>query len=192
MSSPPLKPIPSPPALGANLKLLRQKRGVSLTALAKRAGVSKAMLSQVEQGKTNPTVATVWKISYALGSSFREMFNTGTEHVFEVLRERDAVVVAERKGMYKVRVVSPVHMVEDVEVYVLTFSPGGELKSQPHYSGTMELLTIIKGRFHVHSGKETARLEPGDSVRYAADCPHTIACVGKTAGMLLMVVKFAK
>jgi len=192
MSSTAMKTAPSLPALGANLRTLRQKQGLSLDVLARRSGVSKAMLSQIEQGKTNPTVATVWKISVALGISLHEMLDAGSGRAVEILRGSDAMVVAEKKGNYEVRVVSPVHMVEDVEMYVVNFSARGELKSKAHYAGTTELVNVVRGSFRITSGKDTEVINQGDSARYAADQEHSIVLLGKTPGTIIMVVKFAK
>ena len=52
--------------LAATLKALRQARGWSLSKLADEAGVSKAMLGQIERNESSPTVSTLWKIATAL------------------------------------------------------------------------------------------------------------------------------
>src|SRR4029077_4639526 len=64
-TSPDLTPI-----LGANRGRLRTRRGLSLERLARASGVSRAMLGQVELGKSTPTINVVWKIARALGVSF--------------------------------------------------------------------------------------------------------------------------
>ena len=187
-----MKTAPSPPSIGVNLRLQRQKQRISLDQLARRAGVSKAMLSQIEQGRANPTVASVWKISHALGMPFQDLFDTRDIRLIEVVRRSDAHIVAERKGNYTVSVVSPIHMVEDVEMYVVNVAPGGSLVSQPHYTGTTELVMAVKGSFKLTTGGETETIQQGDSARYTADKPHRIDLVGKSPGMLIMVVKFQK
>src|SRR5688572_32104821 len=53
------------PILGANLRRLRVRRGLSLERLAKASGVSRAMLGQIELGQSTPTINVVWKISRA-------------------------------------------------------------------------------------------------------------------------------
>ena len=45
-----------------NLKRIRRERGLSLTELAELSGVSKGMLSQIENNGTSPTINTIWKI----------------------------------------------------------------------------------------------------------------------------------
>ena len=62
--------IPNPPAIGVNVKRQRLDQKMSLDKLAEASGVSKAMLSQVESAKVNPTIATMWKIAHALKVDF--------------------------------------------------------------------------------------------------------------------------
>src|SRR5689334_16779324 len=50
------------PVVGANLRRLRVRRGLSLERLAQRSGVSRAMLSQIELGQSAPTINVLWKI----------------------------------------------------------------------------------------------------------------------------------
>jgi transcriptional regulator with XRE-family HTH domain len=62
--------MPAMPEVGTNVKKERRSLQWSLETLALRSGVSKAMLSQIEAGKTNPTVGTLWKIAQALEVEF--------------------------------------------------------------------------------------------------------------------------
>jgi len=55
------------------LKNLRMAAGLSLQDLALRSGVSRAMLSQIETLKTNPTIAILWKVAEGLGIPFAEL-----------------------------------------------------------------------------------------------------------------------
>ena len=55
----------NPPMIGKNIQRIRNSRKLTLNVLSERSGVSKAMLSQIESDKVNPTVATVWKIAQA-------------------------------------------------------------------------------------------------------------------------------
>ena len=56
----------NPPQIGRNIQKIRKKHGMTLDILSEKSGVSKAMLSQIESEKVNPTIATVWKIAQGL------------------------------------------------------------------------------------------------------------------------------
>ena len=58
---------PRPPQVGVALAALREQRSLSLDDLSRQAGVSKSMLSQIERGQANPTVAVVWRLATAFG-----------------------------------------------------------------------------------------------------------------------------
>ena len=64
-----------PLVLGRNLRRLRTRQGHSLERLAKLSGVSRAMLSQIETGKSAPTINRLWKISTALGVPFATLLD---------------------------------------------------------------------------------------------------------------------
>jgi transcriptional regulator with XRE-family HTH domain len=82
-----------PPKVGKNIMNQRRSRGMSLDELAKRSGVSKSMLSQIEQEKTNPTVITVWKIARSLDLSVQEIMETGNDSLIEVTRCNDSPLI---------------------------------------------------------------------------------------------------
>src|SRR5215813_8142085 len=56
--------------VGRNLRRLRLERGLSLEALAKQSGVSRAMLGQIELGQSAPTINVLWRIARGLGVTF--------------------------------------------------------------------------------------------------------------------------
>src|SRR5262245_47190505 len=58
------------PVVGANLRRLRVQRGLSLEKLAQSSGVSRAMLGQIELGRSAPTINVLWKIARALDVTF--------------------------------------------------------------------------------------------------------------------------
>ncbi len=62
-----------PPDVASNLRRVRQQRGYSLETLARLSGVSRAMLGQIETGKSAPTITLLWKVATALGVSLSEL-----------------------------------------------------------------------------------------------------------------------
>src|SRR5260221_11991302 len=73
------------PVVGANLRRLRVKRGLSLERLARASGVSRAMLSQIELGQSTPTINLLWKIACALGVTFSTLITRGSPGAARVL-----------------------------------------------------------------------------------------------------------
>ena len=67
-------PPVSPPKVGTRLKKLRSAQNLTLDDLALRSGVSKSMVSQIERNRTNPTFATIWRLTNALGVGVEQVF----------------------------------------------------------------------------------------------------------------------
>lgn len=180
------------PQLGMNITALRKKKGLSLAELARRSGVSQHMLSLIEQEKINPTVATVWKISKGLDVSFQGIIGETGENkdLFDILRRDEAPVLMAENGSYTIRITSPVHLQDTLEIYHLFFKPGGALRSTPHYPGTEEFLTVVKGNLKVESAGGAGELYAGDSVRYRADDRHAIENKGDEEAEAFLVVQF--
>ena len=76
-NNPAARPAPAePPRVGAALAALRERQGLSLDELSRRAGVSKSMLSQIERAQANPTVAVVWRLAQALGVPLADLLQS--------------------------------------------------------------------------------------------------------------------
>ncbi|MGW3287259.1 helix-turn-helix domain-containing protein [Streptomyces sp. NPDC001002] len=65
----------APPPVGARVRRARLARGMSLRALAREIGVSASLVSQIETGKSQPSVATLYAITTALGISLESLFD---------------------------------------------------------------------------------------------------------------------
>ena len=59
--------------IAANLHRLRTARRMSLATLAARADVAKATLANLEQGRGNPTIETLWSLALGLGVAFSDL-----------------------------------------------------------------------------------------------------------------------
>ena len=184
------KKIREIPAFGKKIEQFRKKKGYSLEELSQRSGVSKGMLSQVEQGKVNPTVAVVWKIANGLDVPFHDLLVPEEEtSIFDLIRRNESVILERDNGRCIFRIISPLSMVEELELYTLTMKKGGVVASEPHSKGTEELLTVLSGSVTVTIKDKTALLETGDSIHYHADVFHTITNENDGESSLYMVVK---
>lgn len=179
-----------PPAISYNIMNQRKLKNISLDELSKRSGVSKSMLSQIEQEKVNPTVITVWKIARAFDIPIEQLLDSGTESQIEVLRCEDAPIIFSDDKSCIIRVNSPIHMTDNLELYYMNFKPMGKLSSQPHYPNSEEFLTVISGRFRVTSNNSSSILNEGDTARYKADQSHSIENLTDKGAQAYLVVWF--
>lgn len=181
-----------PPQIGKNIMVLRKQKSMSLDELSKRSGVSKSMLSQIEQDKTNPTVITAWKIALALDSSVQELMESGVRSIIEVIRCDDAPVISSDDDLCKIKINSPIHMTDNLELYQIFLKPGSKNSSMPHFPNAEEFLTVIKGSVKVTSNGSSTLLGKGDTARYKADVEHSIENVGSDEAEGYLVVWFPR
>lgn len=187
-------PETSPEAINENLgrrvKKLRTDRGWSLEELATASGVSRSMLSEVEREKANPTLTVTFRIARAFGLTLQELIESAETSAskIQVIRASDRAQVYRSDKQCEIRTLSPLNLEKDVEFYELTLRPGGALRSQSHFEGTREFLTVEEGSVRIESGTDTDELGKGDSGTYRADVPHAILNTGKAAALVFLVV----
>ena len=185
------KEIATPKVIGGNVRKKRHERHWSLDELADSSGVSKATLSQIESGRVNPTVATLWKIAQSLETELSQLIRDEGEiaRTFAVTRSGDLPRLTGTTGV-EIKVLSPITMAGKLELYFLTLEPGAVLASEAHEPGSCELITVISGEVEIEAGRNSARLESGDVLNYQCDTSHRISNPGRDAATLHMVVNF--
>ena len=183
--------IATPKVIGGNVRKKRHERHWSLDELADSSGVSKATLSQIESGRVNPTVATLWKIAQSLETELSQLIRNEGEifRTFSVTRSGDLPRLTGTTGV-EIRVLSPITMAGKLELYFLTLEPGAVLASEAHEPGSCELITVISGAVEVEAGRNSVKLESGDVLNYQCDTSHRISNPGRSAATLHMVVNF--
>jgi transcriptional regulator with XRE-family HTH domain len=179
------------PQIGPQIQSLRKGRSLTLDDLAKSSGVSRSMLSQIERGQANPSLATVWALCNALKIDISELIvghvSERKPHV-EVASASFTPEIKTEDGSCTLRILSPANHAEEFEWYELIFHPGGSLDSHPHARGTREHLTVLEGELEVRVGGETVSVGPGATARYPADVAHTIAAAGASGARALLVM----
>ena len=179
------------PALGKNIERIRKQKEFSLEELSQRSGVSKGMLSQIEQNKVNPTVAVVWKIAHGLSVPFHDPLADDEEvPIFDLIRHNDTVILERDNGRCIFRIISPLSMAEKMELYTLQMKENGVLGSEPHTTGTEEFVTVLSGKVSVEIENQREVLESGDSIHYHADMHHVIRNESEGESTVYMVVKY--
>ncbi|WP_338035586.1 XRE family transcriptional regulator [Billgrantia antri] len=170
---------------------LRKRRGLTLEQLAAASGVSRSMLSQIERGKANPTLAVTLRIAQAFDMNIGDLVDQPwTASRIEVVRGNDASQLFRDDRDCRIRTLSPLHMEKNVEFYEIRLAPGARLQSAAHFEGTRELLTVTQGQALVMAGENRCELNPGDSAHYHADLEHTIENRGDGELVSFLVVTY--
>jgi transcriptional regulator with XRE-family HTH domain len=171
--------------IALNLKQIRTKRGVSLSALAEIAQLSKSTLSELERGQGNPSLDTLWTLARALNVPLHALFTEHPQHGVHLVRFNGAEVIADEGGLVTRHLLS-LHNRGDVEVYVLTLEADGRRESEGHGPGQVEHVIGISGRVEVGPNGRGVVAGRGDLVSYPCDVPHHYAPVGGPARFLVI------
>ncbi|MCW7494452.1 XRE family transcriptional regulator [Leptospira sp. 2 VSF19] len=173
-----------------NLKLIRHTKGFSLDKLANRCGVSRAMLSQIEQGKSVPTISVLWKIANGLNVPFSELLKEKNQDGIHVLKAENSKVLYSNSKVFASRALFPFLGNRKTEFYELTLKPGGHDVAEPHKTGTTENLVVVSGKLRLRVGEKVVELEPKDSVFFKADVSHEYSNPSDQETLMYLVMDY--
>lgn len=180
----------APPKFGGEILRARKDARLSLDELARRSGVSKSILSQIERDSTNPTIATVWRICAALERTPESLFRMGEEATSGValLTANATPEIQSEDGRCRLRILGAIETVERVQWYEFLAEPGGELVSSAHGAGSAEHLTVLEGTLTVTANGDVKSAGPGETLRYpTAQGPHAVRNTGEVPARAMMV-----
>jgi transcriptional regulator with XRE-family HTH domain len=176
--------------VAGNLRRLRRERGWSLEELSTRAGVSRAMLSQVETEKTTPTIAVLWKIATGFGVPFTELLRAEDSPAISVIRAGQAVALTSPDRKFRSTPLVPAGALMGVELYRIVIEASGVSRSPAHAAGTSEVVVVEKGKLRVTAGDKEVVLDAGDAAGFAADVEHAYAAAGEGACTFYDLVRY--
>src|SRR5215211_4148789 len=132
--------------LCGRVRELRKKKGWTLDELSAACGVSRSMLSEIERGNANPTLAVAFRIAQAFSMSLGDLVETPAATPRIDLIRADARTYHYRPHpLVNIRTLAPLRLEKSVEFYEITLRPGGALVSSPHFEGARELATVQSG-----------------------------------------------
>lgn len=157
--------------LGTKLKSIRKDRGYSLEDLARRTGFSKSFLSQIENGKNSPSIASLKKITQALEISIGEMFQAdrGDQVYFLKKADRTPFEVVKDQVIFEFGASKVPN--RKMEAIFFSLLPGGESEGDYTHEGE-EFGTVTEGVLSLSLGGTEYRLEVGDSIYFSSSMPH--------------------
>ena len=178
---------PAPPlaTIAAALRRERQRVGISLAELARRAGLAKSTLSQLEAGTGNPSIETLWSLGVALGVPFSRLVEPGPAQV-RVIRagEGPRLQADEADFVAKLLAAGSVHTRRDI--YVMELSPGKSREAEAHIPGSVEHIVVGCGRIVAGPAGEVVELGAGDYATFPGDVPHHYEALEESWAVLIM------
>ncbi|TCK84086.1 XRE family transcriptional regulator [Paraburkholderia sp. BL9I2N2] len=162
--------------LGATIRELRQRHGLTIAQVSEQAGISRGMLSKIENAQTSTGLDVLNRIANALGVSMSTLFRR-----FDV-PEGGAQLVKKDEGMEVVRKGTKrghtYHLLaydqgpkKLFEPFLITMDDESETFPVFEHQGT-EFIHMLKGVIEYRHGQQTYILHPGDTLTFQADVPH--------------------
>jgi transcriptional regulator with XRE-family HTH domain len=174
--------------IARNVRALRTEQGWTLDELAGRSGVSKGMLVQIEQNRTNPSIGTLCRISEAFGVSLAAMVELGQSPSVRIVGRDDAVELWHGEPGSVGRLLVGTDRREHIELWDWRLTPGDEYPSQAHQPGTREMLHVLEGSLTLTVDGIDHVVPTGSSVLFDADRSHGYANRGRKALRFTLVV----
>jgi transcriptional regulator with XRE-family HTH domain len=155
--------------LGANVRRLREARGLSQQQIAKLAGLPRPTWASLESGAANPTLAVLGRAAAALQVSIEELI--GPPRTAARLFRAEELRTRKRQGA-TIRALLP-ESIPGLDIARMELVPGGQLGGIPHTPGTREYLTCVSGRIELVASGERWELDPGDALVFRGDQRHS-------------------
>jgi transcriptional regulator with XRE-family HTH domain len=176
--------------VGANVRRLRGRRGLSLDNLAKVSGVSRSMLSQIETGRSVPSINVVFKIARAFGVPFSALLAGAPARRDYVMPAGKAKTLRSASAEFSTRALFPLCAGRKTEFYELRLSAGGAEEADAHAPGTMENLIVVRGKLEITTAGGQYLLLAGDAFFFQADEPHTYRNLANEEALIYLVMTY--
>jgi transcriptional regulator with XRE-family HTH domain len=150
----------------------REARGLSLSATAARAGLSKTILATIESGAGNPSLETLWRIASALDITVGTLLAEDDPVRSQVIRRADGDLISFESGV-RGRLLHVDGRDRRLEAIELHLEPSRQYQSAAHAPGTEELVICLKGELTLGPDGHEESLGEGDALHFAADVPHS-------------------
>jgi transcriptional regulator with XRE-family HTH domain len=177
-------------AVGERVRRLRDAKGLSLRELARGAGVSAPMLSQVERGETSPTLSVATKIAAGLDLTLSRLLRLDEEPHVVLVRKKDRRDV--RRDGHRFEELTPALPGQPHAVTIHTLAPGavtgGPGDPPLHEPGSRETAIVQSGSVVLVFADERHELGDGDAVTFDADLPHHFVNPGRRPATFFAVV----
>lgn len=176
-------------SLGAQIaRVVRARRrasGATLDDLAARSGLSRTILSRIENGRGNPSVETLFRIARALGLPISVLLDDTQSPPARRIPARSGTPLRGDSGM-AAWLIHAEATAYRIELFELELPAGVEQPTDGHVPGTIELVYCLRGRILVGPVGSEVEIGVGDCAWFRADEPHRIVALRSSRALDLI------
>ena len=170
--------------LATALRRERERAGMSLAELARRAGLAKSTLSQLESGTGNPSLETLWALAMALDVQVSRLIGEAQARV-QVIRAHEGVAAVSEQGNYAATLLAACPAARAMCTGCGRSPAKRDCPSR--MARMIEHVILASGRARIGPLGQEVELAPGDYIRHAADVPHVFeALAPDTVAVMLL------
>jgi transcriptional regulator with XRE-family HTH domain len=170
--------------LGRRIRTLRTERGLTLTGLAARVGITRSFLSSVERGVAYPSLLVLRSIAAALEVPVFMLF-TAPESNGMVVRKGARKVIRPPGAPVSYELVSP-DLRRKIEMIIVRLKPGLDSAAMAHEGE--ECALVLSGRVAITVGDVEYELNEGDSIYYDSGLPHKARALGNEPAEIVSAI----
>lgn len=165
---------------GEKIRSVRERKKLTMKEVARRAGVSESLMSQIERNRISPAIDTLLRIA--------EVVEIDLEYLFSDFKQKRKVnlVKASERDEYKIGDVryerlskTPGTGKHEIEAYYMEVAVNGVSKNEEYGHAGKELGLVLEGEGSFTIGSETYQICVGDSISFDSDVPHRVINTGE-------------
>lgn len=172
--------------LGDRLRELRQRHGLTLRELAARAEVSPGLLSQLENGVTDPSLSTLRKLAVVFDAEMASLFSEPNAPLVHLSRSGERTTLSAPKGQITYERLTPGR--GDLEVLRGELQPGDVSAAEPRGHESTECLMVVKGQIVAEVGAQEFKVHAGDALTFDSRLAHRFRNDSSKVAVILLAV----
>jgi XRE family transcriptional regulator, regulator of sulfur utilization len=175
--------------IGERIRVKREHRSMHLNELAERVGVTKSCLSQIENGKSFPSIVTLKKIADSLGTTIGELVGEKERLAFNPLITEDnrKFVKTNPKGA-SLFLLSHHDPNKQMETYFVHYNPGADSEDLIDNQHGQSFCYIVDGELEIEINNRNYLLKHGDSFYYNSNDEHKIKNISNQTSKMIWII----
>ena len=169
--------------IGARLRSVRERAGLSQRELAKRAGVTNSTISLIEQEAHAPSLASLHRILSAVPIAMADFFALPTSQRNVMFFDRNDLAVVAR-GEADLRVLAAERRDKTLQMFIERYQPGAGTGDEPIAHDGETAAVVLTGTIEVTVGEETRILRRGGGYQLIGRQPYTLRNIGRTVAVV--------
>lgn len=160
------------PELGRRIKAVREAKHYTLKAIEASAGISATHISEIERGKTSPTLGALLRISKALGKDPAYFIEDEDLGEFSLVTRENRLKESLPQGIGTIERLTMSIPGGRLQAILVTLAPGKSRHSKPHSHYGNEAAVVLSGAIRFTCGGQPIELDEGDAIHYFAEVEH--------------------